>query len=82
MANPEWMPKWMKWVINRIDTPFDNFKHYWHGLEVEWFGQWYKCSAYMSNKPGTKWDVRKIDKPNPYANKHLRIGWNGIRNKL
>jgi hypothetical protein len=82
MANPDWMPKWMKWTINRLDDPFDDFKHYWHGLEIEWFGQWYKCSAYMANKPGTSWSIRKISMPSSDANRHLRIGWHGLSNKL
>ena len=81
MANPKWMPKWMKWTINRIDTPFDKIKHYLHGLEIEWFGQWYKVRVYMANNPG-KTGIWKIDKPSLKANRHIRIGWNGISNKL
>ena len=61
MANPTWMPKWMKWTINRIDDPFDNFKHWWHGHEWTVFGRRYKTTAYMSNKPGTKWAIKRMD---------------------
>jgi hypothetical protein len=68
------LPKWLRWLINRIDDPFDNFKHWWHGLEICWYSQWYKCEAYMKNKPGTKWRIYKIDKPNPNANNHIWIG--------
>lgn len=74
MANPDWMPKWMKWIINRLDDPFDNFKHWFHGLEVCLWGKIYKCRAYMANSPGTKWSIRRVDRHDPDANNSIRIG--------
>lgn len=61
MALPDWIPKPIRWVINRIDDPFDNFKHWWHGHEFKLFGRCYKGRAYMANKPGTYWGIKRID---------------------
>lgn len=73
MANPKWMPKWMKWIINRIDDPFDNLKHYLHGLEICLWGRIYKIRVYMSNNPG--WTgIKRIEKHDPDANNVIRIG--------
>jgi hypothetical protein len=75
MANPNWMPKWMKWFINRIDDPYDNFKHWFHGLQVCLFNKrWYSCTAYMSSKPGTHWSIKRQDKYNPNVNNTIHIG--------
>jgi hypothetical protein len=60
MALPSWIPKPVRWVINRLDDPFDNFKHWWKG-EHKWFGMCFKCDAYMVNRPGTKWSIKKVD---------------------
>ncbi|NIP55191.1 MAG: hypothetical protein GWO26_25030 [Phycisphaerae bacterium] len=56
------LPKPIRWFINRIDDPFDNFKHWWYGYH-KWFGVWFKCTAYMKNKPGTRWSIKRVDGP-------------------
>lgn len=62
MPNNQDFPKdwkrWFKWIINRIDDPFDNFKHWWCGKHV-WFGICFECEAYMKNRPNSKWSIKK-----------------------
>jgi hypothetical protein len=65
--------KIIRWIINKIDDPIDNFKHFWHGLEICIWKRMYKCSAHMKNKPGTKWSIKQIDAFDPDANRHITI---------
>jgi hypothetical protein len=51
----------VKWFINRIDDPFDNFKHWWHGRKWKVFGRCYQTWAYMSNHPHTRWKIERIE---------------------
>lgn len=62
MALPDSWPKWLRWTINRIDDPWDNFKHWLKG-EHHWFNHrvCWKGDAYMANKPGTKFSIKRID---------------------
>ena len=77
MANPDWMPKWLKKIVNVIDTPWDKFKHFLNGLELYIFGRYYKFRTKMGNKPGSKWSVKRIDEfsdPNK-TNRQYRLWW-------
>lgn len=57
---PRWIPKPIRWIINRLDDPFDNFKYWWRGKH-KWLGICFECDAYMANKPETKWSIKRID---------------------
>jgi hypothetical protein len=55
MANPEWMPKWMKWTINRLDNPIDDLKHKLHGAKftIPFLGEYrLRIACLMSNRDG------------------------------
>ena len=51
---PDWMPKWMKWIINRLDDPIDFVKEWLYnegnGRVVWKYRIYFNCI--MMNKPG------------------------------
>lgn len=62
MANPDWMPKWMKWFINRIDDPLDQIKHKLHGAKfiIPFLGEYrIRINCLMANRPG-KCRIKKL----------------------
>jgi len=60
-------------VVNLIDDPFDQFKHWFHGLQICILNAKYRCTAYMKNRPGTRWSISRIDELDPDANNTIRI---------
>jgi len=48
----------LKWIINRLDDPFDNLKHKIHGCKV--FGyRFYLPPWLMKGSPVEDWGFRK-----------------------
>jgi hypothetical protein len=61
MALPRWLPKWIRWVINRLDNPFDWVKEWLYnegaGRVVGTYRIYFDCI--MMNRTG-KCRVEKI----------------------
>lgn len=58
MSLPDWLPKPLRKLINILDDPLDNFKHWWRGYHVI-FGKTYYFDCYMSNVPNSKWKIER-----------------------
>ncbi len=51
------MPKWLKWLINRIDDPIDNLKHALYGVHSI-FGLCIRVRVPMKNKNYYGFEIR------------------------
>lgn len=56
---PKWIPKPIRWLINRLDDPFDNLKHYLYGYH-RIFGMCFKVRVPMANKKEWRFRIEKV----------------------
>ena len=50
------LPKWLRWIINRIDDPFDAVLQWLHCHRIPFTGYQLNLSCLMKNRQ-TTWDI-------------------------
>ena len=60
------LPKWLRWIINRIDDPFDKIMEFLHCGELFNTGYHLNLAFMMKNREPPYWPI--IRKHKKYAN--------------